>query len=789
MACEILKYLENNILIFDGAMGTMLQAAGLPTGGLPELYNLTNPDVVKDIHTSYVKAGADIITANTFQANEFKLRGCGHSVEEVISAGIELAKSSGAKYVALDIGPLGQMMHPMGTLGFETAYDAFARQIITGARSGADLILIETMSDLLEVKAAVLAARENCDLPVFVSMTYQSDGRTFVGCDPKTEAIALSALKVDALGVNCSLGPKELTPIVDELLEYSSVPVLVQPNAGLPQLNGGKTCYDISADEYSDYMINLVKKGAAILGGCCGTTPEYIKALCDKLTNKTRVKTTPRPICALTSGTKTVELDNKISVIGERINPTGKKLLKEKLRNRDFAYLMEEAVRQSDAGADILDVNCGLPDVDEKYLLRRAVEEIQSVVNLPLQIDSSDPDAIEAAVRIYRGKPIINSVCGKADSMEMIFPIAAKYGAAVVALTLDEGGIPQTAEGRLKIAENIVKTAAGYGIPPQDIIVDCLVLTASAQQELVKETIKAVALVKERLGIKTVLGVSNVSFGLPCRPKLNSVFLSACFGAGLDCAIINPMSAEVMDAVRAFRVLNNTDKDATEYISCYSNTDVAPSLNHSADKDLKSLIEKGLRDDAVTKTKALLASGTDPMDIIENYYIPALDAVGKSYEKGVIFLPQLMQAAEAAKGGFELLRDKTSSDREIITRGQILLATVEGDIHDIGKNIAKMLLENYGYDVIDLGRSVPAEQIVEVALSNNIKLIGLSALMTTTVSSMKATIEKLKAAGCPAKIMVGGAVLSEEYAEFVGADYYVADARADVEIANKIFGF
>lgn len=789
MANELLKYLENNILIFDGAMGTMLQAAGLPTGGLPELYNITNPDIVRDIHKSYVKSGADIITANTFQANEFKLRGCGYNVEEIITAGIELAKMSGAKYTALDIGPLGQMMHPMGTLGFESAYDAFARQIKAGAAAGADLVLIETMSDLLEVKAAVLATRENCDLPVFVSMTYQSDGRTFVGCDPKTEAVALSALKIDALGVNCSLGPKELSPIIDELLKYSTVPVLVQPNAGLPQLKDGETTYNVSADEYSDYMLSLAEKGAAVLGGCCGTTPEYINTLCNKLKTRVRAKHSPETICALTSGTETVELDNRVTVIGERINPTGKKLLKEKLRARDFGYLMEEAIRQSDAGADILDVNCGLPEIDEVYLLRRAVEEIQSVVNLPLQIDSSDSAAIEAAVRIYRGKPIINSVCGKPESMEKILPIAAKYGAAVVALTLDENGIPETAEERLSVAEKIVKTAAKYGIPPQDIIVDCLVLTASAQQELVKETIKAVSLVKEKLGVKTVLGVSNVSFGLPCRPKLNSVFLSACFGAGLDSAIINPMSSEVMDAVRAFRVLNGSDKDATEYISCYSNTEATPVSKQSTERDLKSLIEKGLKEEAAAKTKELLDAATDPMDIIENHYIPALDKVGDKYEKGVIFLPQLMQAAEAAKAGFEILREKTSSDKDLVTRGQILLATVEGDIHDIGKNIAKMLLENYGFEVIDLGRSVPADQIVESALSNNIKLIGLSALMTTTVSSMKDTIEKLKTAGCPAKVMVGGAVLSEEYAEFVGADYYVADARADVEIANKIFGF
>ncbi len=784
---NILEKLNSEILIFDGAMGTMLQSAGLKPGGLPELYNITHPDIVLGIHKSYVDAGADIITANTFQANEFKLCDCGYDVEEVITKGVELARKSGATYVALDIGPLGQLMKPMGTLSFDDAYSAFARQIKAGEKAGADVVLLETMSDILEVKAAVLAVRENSNLPVFASMTYQSDGRTFVGCDPKTEAVALSALKVDALGVNCSLGPRELTPIIAELIKYSSVPVLIQPNAGLPEIVDGKTVYNVTPDEYSKFMQGLASSGAAILGGCCGTSPEYIRAMCDALPSKKRVFTSPLSVSALTSGTLTAQLDNKVTVIGERINPTGKKLLKEKLRAQDFGYLMSEAIAQSEKGADILDVNCGLPEVDEPSLLKRAIEEIQSVVNLPLQIDSSDPVAIEAAVRIYRGKPIINSVCGKEESMQKILPIAAKYGAAIVALTLDDNGIPETAEERLAVAEKIINRAKSYGICEKDIIVDCLVLTASAQQKLVGETIKAVKLVKEKLGVKTVLGVSNVSFGLPCRPKLNSVFLSACFGAGLDCAILNPMSDEVMDAVRAFRVLNASDTDAADYIFHYSNTDTPVVSNSTGNMDLKTLIENGLQSEAIAKTEELLKTSVEPMDIIENYFIPALDAVGEKYEKGIIFLPQLMQSAEAAKGGFEVLRKK-SSGKNIVTRGKILLATVEGDIHDIGKNIAKMLLENYGFEVLDLGRNVPASEIVKAALENDIKLIGLSALMTTTVSNMKDTITLLKQSGCKAKVMVGGAVLSEEYASFVGADFYVADARADVEIADKIFG-
>ncbi len=776
---KIIDYLKQNILIFDGAMGTMLQAAGLSAGEIPESYNITNPEIVESIHKTYVDAGADIITANTFQANEFKLSESGYSVEEIIEKGVTLAKKSGAKYVALDMGPLGQLMKPMGTLTFEKAYDAFKRQVIAGEKAGADLVLLETASDILEVKAAVLAVRENTDLPIFVSLSFQEDGRTFVGCDPKTAAVALSALNVDAVGVNCSLGPKELENIVDTLLEYSTVPVLVQPNAGLPKIKDGKTVYEVDAKEYSDYLCAFAKKGAAILGGCCGTTPDFIRAVCENLEDRKRAEVTPKSITAITSGTKTVEFDNNITVIGERINPTGKKLLKEKLREKDFNYIMSEAIKQSENGADALDVNCGLPEIDEPLMLKRAVEEIQAVVNLPLQIDSSDFSAIEKAVRIYRGKPIINSVCGKKESMDAILPIAKKYGAAVVALTLDDDGIPETAEGRVKIAQKIIDAAKEYGIDKKDIVVDCLVLTASAQQAQVKETIKAVSLIK-KMGVKTVLGVSNVSFGLPNRPLLNSVFLGACFGAGLDSAIINPMSDAVMDTVRAFRVLNNTDKDAGEYIPRYANS--AEKVVEKTDADLKTLIETGQREEAARVTQMLDAS---PMEIIDKFVIPALNAVGDKYEKGIIFLPQLMQSAEAAKAAFDVIKAKGNGTQ--ITKGKVLLATVEGDIHDIGKNIARMLLENYGYQVIDLGRSVPAEEIVKTAKEQDIKLIGLSALMTTTVQSMKETIDALKTAGFDGKVMAGGAVLSPEYANFVGADFYVPDAKSDVKIADEIF--
>lgn len=789
------EYIRHNRLYFDGAMGTMLQKAGLEAGGLPEVYNIEHPEIVKKIHREYVEAGADVVTANTFQASELKLSGSGYTPEEIITAGIKLAKESGAKYVSLDMGPLGQLMEPMGTLTFDAAYEMFRRQAVAGEKAGADIALIETMSDLLEVRAAVLAVRENTSLPVFVTMTFQEDGRTFVGCDPVSAAVTLSGLKVDALGVNCSLGPNELMPVVREILEYATVPVMVQPNAGLPSIKDGKTVYDIMPDEFSDCMAEIARSGAAVLGGCCGTSPEYIKQMREKM------KDIPFKLpferadfvrrTAVSSGSRTVVLDNKITVIGERINPTGKKKLKEKLREQDFDYIVGEALSQQKAGADILDVNCGLPEIDEAATLKKAVVEVQSAVNLPLQLDSSDGTAIEAGIRGYNGKPIINSVNGKRESMDAVFPIAQKYGAVVIGLCLDEDGIPETAEERYKIAEKIVCEAKKYGIPKEDIIIDCLVLTASAQQSLVIETINAIKLVKSRLGVKTVLGVSNVSFGLPARPVLNGVFLAAGFGAGLDSAIINPMSEEVMRSVRAFKVINNQDRDAADYIAHYSDytaaeqTKAKTTAGGESAGDLKSLIIDGRREFVADKTIELLETN-DPVSIIDGYFIPALDEVGERYEKGTVFLPQLIQSAEAVKCGFEIIKERMPKDSSGI-KGKVVLATVKGDIHDIGKNIVRMLLENYGYDVIDLGKDVPPEAVVRAALESGAKLVGLSALMTTTVKSMKDTITALKEAGCTAKVVVGGAVLNEEYVEFVGADYYGRDARATVKVADEIY--
>lgn len=790
----IIDELNRKILVFDGAMGTMLQSAGLKTGGLPEVYNITHPEVVENIYRQYIESGADVITANTFQANRLKLKDSGYTVEEIIKSGIEIAKSSGAKYTALDIGPLGQLMEPMGTMTFDEAYELYKEQVVCAEKYGADVILFETMSDLLEVKAAVLAAKENTSLPIFVTMTFQEDGRTFVGCDPISCAVTLSGIGVDALGVNCSLGPNELIKTVEELIKYSKVPVMVQPNAGLPRIEDEKTVYDITAKEYTEAVKKMVDMGVRIVGGCCGTTPEFIKKLSDDVKGVQPKETEPFNISAVCSGTQTVILDNKLSVIGERINPTGKKVLKERLRQQDFAYIIGEAISQTENGADILDVNTGLPEIDEVKTLTRAVKEIQAVTSVPLQIDSSDPKAIESAVRIYNGKPIINSVNGKQESMDAVLPIAKKYGAAVVALLLDESGIPKTAKERLEVAFKIVKEANSYGIRNEDILIDCLVLTASAQQDIVIETINAIKLVKANIkGVKTVLGVSNVSFGLPRREILNSVFLAAASGAGLDTAIINPLSEDMMKAVYAFRVLNNQDRDAKFYIERFSQVNDDNAVNNkkgseNKEKSLKELIIEGRKDEAAEKTKELL-NEMDSLKIIDDYFVPALDVVGERYEKGTIFLPQLMQSAEAVKNGFNVLKDFMDKKGEKTkSKGEVILATVKGDIHDIGKNIAKMLLENYGYTVIDLGKDVPIETVVDEAVKRDIKLIGLSALMTTTVKSMKDTITALRATGKDFKIMVGGAVLNEEYVEFVGADYFVPDARADIKIASEIFG-
>ncbi len=792
----------NQFLLFDGAMGTMLQARGLRTGELPERLNLTHPDLIRAIHAEYVAAGADVITANTFGANARKLAeggGADLTVEAVVTAAVKLARESGAKAVALDVGPTGALLEPMGTLSFDEAYALFAEVVRVGVAAGADLVLIETMSDLLEAKAALLAAKENCDLPVFVTMTFSADGRTFLGTDPKTAAVTLSALGADAVGLNCSLGPVEAAPLVREILDYATVPVMVQPNAGLPRIESctcgcgeSKTVYDVTPAQFVAACADLARDGVTIFGGCCGTDPAFIAGLRAMLDATVPAPRTPVRRTVFTGTGRTVELAGAdVAIIGERINPTGKKRLKEALRAGDDAYVVSEAISQQEAGADILDVNAGLPELDEPAVLRRLVGAIQAVSPLPLQIDSADPAAIKAACRCYCGKPIINSVNGKAESLDAVLPIAKKYGAAVVGLTLDENGIPDTAEQRLAIARRILDRALALGIPREDLLIDCLTLTASTNQALVRETLRAVSMVKRELGLRTVLGVSNVSFGLPAREVLNANFLAAAFGAGLDMPILNPLAPAYRAAVAAYRVLNGQDAGAVGYIEAAPTLAAAPAAEPTAvptaepAQGLTGFILTGRKKEAAEAVTAMLAD-TEPMTVINGHLIPALDEVGARFEQGKLFLPQLIAAADAAKAGFDVIR--AASTGASATRGQILLATVKGDIHDIGKNIVRMLLENYGYAVLDLGRDVAPEAIVEATLAHNIKLVGLSALMTTTVKAMQETITALRDAGADCRIMVGGAVLTPEYAAMVGADFYAKDAAEAARIAGEVLG-
>lgn len=784
---ELIKEFGKRFIFFDGSMGTMLQKSGLKPGELPDLLNIKAPEKVEAVHRAYIDAGADIITTNTFGCNPHSLNGTGFDANEVISAGIGIARHAGAKIVAQDIGPLGQLMQPMGPLSFGEAYDCFKQQVLYGVSAGADLFIIETLSDIYEAKAAILAVKENSSLPVICTMSFQADGRTFVGDDPLAAVLALSGLGVDALGVNCSLGPAELLPIVRQITEYSPLPVIVQANAGLPKISGGETVYDISPEEYVADILKMADMGVCIFGGCCGTTPEYISRMRSDLAGKTPVPVSPKRITALTSGTKNVILDGRVTVIGERINPTGKKRLKQAIKEKDMDYITGEAISQRDRGADVLDVNISLPDIDEPEMMAKTVVTLQAAVDLPLQIDSSDPAAIKAGVRICRGKPLINSVNGKAESMEKIFPIAKKYGAAVLGLALDENGIPHTAEERYKIAEKILNTAKEYGIPEQDVLIDCLTLTASAQQQDVMATIDAIKLVKRRLGLKTVLGVSNVSFGLPQREQLNSVFLAAAFGAGLDAPIINPLSDPVMSTVRAFKVINNQDKNAVEYVNAFSGEAAAGPVrkNGAGEKTLYDIIIDGDRAAAADAARKMLDSQA-PIEIVNSSFIPALDVVGKKFEKGEIFLPQLLMSAQTVKNAFDVLKAASASS-ESESKGTIVIATVYGDIHDIGKNIVKMMLANYGYNVIDLGKDVPPQTVVDTVLEKKVKLVGLSALMTTTVKSMADTITALREAGADCKVMVGGAVLNDEYAKLVGADFYARDALESVKIADMVF--
>lgn len=783
--------LGKELIIFDGAMGTMLQKSGLKLGQCPEVFNVERPEIIRSIHVEYLESGANVITTNTFGANEKKLKATGYEVEEIISSAVRIAKEAignSIGYIALDLGPIGELLEPMGTLSFDEAYEIFKRQVVAGVKNGVDLILVETMTDLYETKAAILAVKENCDLPVFATMTFEGNQRTFTGCIPEAMVLTLEGLDVDALGVNCSLGPKELIPIVKRIAEVSKKPIMVQANAGLPKIKEGKTIFDVDEKNFAEGAEEFFNLGATIIGGCCGTTSDYIREVKKRLEGKKIVERDIKGKVAICSDSNVVYIDG-VRVVGERINPTGKKLFKEALIKGDMDYVLKQAIDQVEAGAEVLDVNVGIPQIKEEEVMVNVIKEIQSVIDTPLQIDSTNPDVIEKALRYYNGKPIVNSVNGEDQCLEKILPIVKKYGASVIGLTLDNNGIPPKAEERVLIAEKIIKKAEEYGIKREDIFIDCLVLTASAQQEEVKETLKAVTMVKEKFNVKTLLGVSNISFGLPNRALINESFLALALGAGLDLPIMNPNSAGMINVVRAYRVLNNEDVGAEKFIEVYGTEKEITTANNESKKelDLKDMVIKGLKKEIRDKTKELLET-VDELSIVNNYLIPALDEVGYKYEKEIIFLPQLIRSAETVKVAFEVLKESLSNKNvEKINKGKIVLATVKGDIHDIGKNIVKVILENYGYEVIDLGKDVPIERILEIAKSEKPKLVGLSALMTTTLKSMEDTIKAIKKEGIETKIMVGGAVLTAEYAEIIGADYYSRDAKEAVVIAKEIF--
>ena len=792
-------------VLLDGAMGTMLQKAGLPLGAVPELLNLTNPEQILAVHRAYIKAGADVIYANTFGANRHKLAGSGHAAAEVVAAGVSIARRAAEGtgcLVALDIGPIGQLLAPAGSLPFEEAVGIFREQVEAGTKAGADLIVLETLTDLGEARAAVLAAKENSALPILCTMTFEQNRRTFTGCGVSSMVLTLEGLGVNALGINCSLGPDELPPLVDELLEWSHLPLVVKPNAGLPDPATGE--YSVSPAQFAASAAALAKKGVQILGGCCGTTPETIAALKEALAKlPAPLPRTHQQNAAVCSATRVVPID-RARIIGERINPTGKKLFKAALLREDVDYILNQALQQTEAGADILDVNVGLPEIDEPAMMARCVHALQSVTDAPLQLDSSDPRALEAGLRLYHGRAIVNSVNGDDESLEAVLPLVKKYGAAVVGLTLDKNGIPPRAEERFAIARRILERALAFGIPRENVFIDCLTLTASAEQAAARETLRALRMVKEELGLKTVLGVSNISFGLPNRELVNQTFLTLALAHGLDLPIINPNVPAMTGAVRAYHLLYNLDPGAQEYIAAYAgmNTTAPPAPapvpgNASAASEasakppqegLAYAVENGLKAEAARLTASLLET-TDAMEIVDTLLTPALDRTGAAFEKGTLFLPQLIQAAGAAQAAFDVIKAKLSSgDQPAVSKGVIVLATVKGDIHDIGKNIVKVLLENYGYTVIDLGRDVEYQAVVDAALRHKADIVGLSALMTTTLKSMEKTIALLHENRVPVKIMVGGAVLTPEYAKKIGADYYAKDAKESVDIARQIIG-
>lgn len=785
---DIREEFGKRILFFDGGMGSILQQRGLQPGELPENWNIERPEDIIQIHREYLQAGADIILSNTFGANGLKFENTAELVRAgVLNAREAVARSGKRGYVALDIGPTGKLLKPLGTLDFERAVELFAEVVRSGEEAGADLILIETMSDSYELKAAVLAAKENSKLPVIATAIFGENGKLLTGAEPKAVAALLEGLGVDALGMNCGLGPWQMQPIFAELAKYTSVPLAVNPNAGLPRSVDGRTVYDLGAEEFGAGMAAFLDMGAWLIGGCCGTTPEHIRRIHELYSNYEPKPISEKHYTLVTSYADAVELGGAPVIIGERINPTGKAKFKAALREGDMEYILNEGVKQEDAGAHILDVNVGLPEIDEPELLARTVYELQSVLSLPLQIDTADAEAMERALRVYNGKPMINSVSGKAEVMRQIFPLAKKYGGVVVGLALDEDGIPETAEGRVAIAEKIYKTAAEYGIKPKDIVIDALTMTLSTNDSSANVTLDAVRRISE-LGGRTVLGVSNISFGLPEREILNSAFFTLAMQAGLSAGIINPNSEAMRRAYDSFMALKGYDSQCAAYIGRYAGvkTEAAAKAPQSAELSLQDCIIKGLREPARRATEKALKT-REPMEVINSELVPALDIVGKGFEKGSVFLPQLLMSAEAAKAGFEAIKERMSAEgKSDAKKGVVIIATVKGDIHDIGKNIVKVLLENYGYEVIDLGKDVPAEVIVDKTIETHAPLVGLSALMTTTVANMADTIVLLRER-CPwCKIMVGGAVLTQEYADMIGADFYGKDAMQSVYYAESI---
>ncbi len=806
MKKDLRERLGKEWLFCDGGTGTFLQERGLQGGELPETWNVEHPDIIQELYESYLKAGSDIFNTNTFGLNSFKFPG---RVDELMTAAVEIAKKARINtgredaYIAIDVGPTGKLLEPMGDLSFDKAVEVFGEVMAAGEKAGGDLILIETMSDSYEAKAAVLAAKERTSLPVIVTTVYDQKGKMLTGGNVDSTVAMLEGLGVDALGLNCSLGPDLMIPMVERMVEVASVPIVVNPNAGLPRTEGGKTVFDVGPEEFSDIMSKIADMGVQVLGGCCGTTPEHIRLTKEKVMPKAFKENTPKDFTVVTSFCQAVICDKKPIIIGERINPTGKKRFQQALRDNDIDYILSQGLEQEDGGADILDVNVGLPEIDEPKMMREVVTKLQGVTGLPLQLDTTDAEALEQGLRYYNGKAMINSVNGKREVIEMVMPLVKKYGGVLVGLALDEGGIPETAEGRIAVAEKIYKAADEYGIPRKDIVIDCLCMTISSDSSSAVTTLETLRRIRDDYHGHTILGVSNISFGLPQRQVINSYFLTLAMQMGLSFAIMNPNNQQMMVAYRSFLALSDLDPQCMGFINAYANASLATvstggqagaapgtgaqgqTAGESKGSSLGNAIERGMVGVAETAMKEAMKT-QDPLDIINAELIPALDKVGKGFEKGTVFLPQLLQSADAAKAAFEIVKaSMAGKPREL--KGKIIIATVKGDIHDIGKNIVKVMLENYGYDVIDLGKDVPPEVIVDRAVEDDVKLIGLSALMTTTVVSMEDTIKLLRERKPETKVVVGGAVMTQEYADAIGADCYAKDAMATVRYADEVF--